>query len=323
MTAVPNGVRSSPASRSTGIRVPRAVLVNATPMNTPGGRGRGDQQADGHPGDQRDAANRRSTGSARRPRIRSKSISLPARKNSMASPKSASLLGEFGRLHPAQDRRPEQQAEHDLEDDQRDPDAPADQRGQQRRECRGSGSHERARLTSPCDPASGRGSGRPGPPEPRPAVIAIAAARSRAVSGRWADVDAVRDVRRQFGGGRRRRRRPASSPRTANSSTAPGITPPRCSRSITRGWFCTISMIRRTSYRPPRPAATSAPIRSRWVSVTGRTGLAEVVQTRDRVAVRARSAGAPAGRSAAARPARSSRAPSGRPRRARPASRAR
>ena len=36
-----------------------------------------------------------------RPRIRSKSISLPARKNSMASPNSASLAGEFGRLAPS------------------------------------------------------------------------------------------------------------------------------------------------------------------------------------------------------------------------------
>ena len=35
MTAVPNGVRSSPASRRTGMIVPSAVLVSAIPMKTP------------------------------------------------------------------------------------------------------------------------------------------------------------------------------------------------------------------------------------------------------------------------------------------------
>ena len=47
------------------------------------------------------------------------------------------LVGEVGRLHPAQDRRADQQAEHDLEDDQRDPETRPISRGQQRCECGG------------------------------------------------------------------------------------------------------------------------------------------------------------------------------------------
>ena len=89
MTAVPKGVRSSPASRSIGIRVPSAVLVNATPMNTPAATVGASRIPMTTP-DASEITQPRADLLSGRPRIRSKSISLPARKNSMASPKSAS-----------------------------------------------------------------------------------------------------------------------------------------------------------------------------------------------------------------------------------------
>jgi hypothetical protein len=85
ITAVPNVVRSSPASRSTGMIVPSAVLVSATPTNTPAAK---------------PSASRVPTPTATAsassqpimdrlsglPRRRVKSISDPARKKSRASP---------------------------------------------------------------------------------------------------------------------------------------------------------------------------------------------------------------------------------------------
>src|SRR5664279_3279549 len=89
MMAVPNGVRISPASRSTGISVPSAVLVSATPMNTPAA-------ADGASSTPRPTPTTREISQPSkdrlidRPRIRSNSISSPARKNNIASPNWAS-----------------------------------------------------------------------------------------------------------------------------------------------------------------------------------------------------------------------------------------
>ena len=90
MTAVPNGVRSSPASRSTGISVPSAVLVNAMPTKTPAAGVGAISRPTATPATSEISQPTIDRFSAR-PRIRSKSISLPARKNSMASPKSDEL----------------------------------------------------------------------------------------------------------------------------------------------------------------------------------------------------------------------------------------
>ena len=70
-----------------------------------------------------------------RPRIGRKSISLPARKNSIARPKSARRSMKSSGTHPAEHGRPEQQAEHDLEHDERDRQPAPDPPHEQRRDC--------------------------------------------------------------------------------------------------------------------------------------------------------------------------------------------
>ncbi len=159
-----------------------------------------------------------------RPRIAAKSISLPARKKSIASPNSERNDEEVVGDDPAEDGRSEQQAEQDLEHDERDRHHAAECAHEQRRRDRdGRDEHQRAdRDVHVAPPGSGAAiracrdasGARPRRPRSRNAARPVFRARNTpAVSSRDARPAGENHRRTQCQPGHRPRRAGACSDR--------------------------------------------------------------------------------------------------------------
>ena len=101
ITPMPNGVPRSPESRSTGMIVPSAVDVRAMPMKAAAAGSGAKMIAIPTPATS-DITHPIAARLNGRPRMALKSISLPARKNSIARPKSArSAVKSSGSIQPS------------------------------------------------------------------------------------------------------------------------------------------------------------------------------------------------------------------------------